>query len=343
MSALATIFKNAGEKSPENEKLLHLYWNRAELKKQFARTRKQQYKLEDKIKQQEGKAARLQQKLDHLEQLLLDPDAAPNVMTFYQLRGLALHCEAKLSKFAEQLKQQREQRQHNAVLVRWNDERTRQSKAIEQEILAVQRNAQRVRDRMQTERERLLEMSGFLKVFRRRSVSNLLDRLGEEVNEVQQQEQALIQKLEELKHRKPPDNQGLNVGSKRSINLMILSFAQQLLLLFRDDQLASMAKEASEKSVGAINYGGRLECEQLLAKISKKRKGIDGSMCSSDVLQARAKLLAEQALYRNDSDAVPVAGSVSTLFDIEENGAVRKNELNLLGENFWNIARIFSR
>ena len=55
--------------------------------------------------------ARLQQKLDHLEELLLDPDWAANVVVFYQLRSLALRCQRKLAKFAEQLKQQREQRQ----------------------------------------------------------------------------------------------------------------------------------------------------------------------------------------------------------------------------------------
>jgi hypothetical protein len=103
VSGLAAIFGNSGEKAQDSEKLLHLYWNRAELKKQFAGMRKEQYRLKDKIKQQEGASARLQQKLDHLEALLIDPEWAGNAVVFYQLRGLALHCQRKLSKFSEQL------------------------------------------------------------------------------------------------------------------------------------------------------------------------------------------------------------------------------------------------
>src|SRR5690606_23780748 len=122
---------------------------------------------------------------------------------------------------------------------------------------------------------------------------------------------ALLQKLDEIRKRIPPENQGLDVGSKRAINFMILAFAQQLLLLFADDDLASMAKEASEKSVGAINYGNRPACEQLLARIRKRAELIDQSSDFASVLQQRAKLISESALFRNDGDAVPIAGSVS--------------------------------
>ena len=73
MSSLAAIFGNSPDKSQDSEKLLDLYWNRAALKKKFAGMRKEQFRLQDKIKQQEGIAARLQQKLNHLEELLVDP------------------------------------------------------------------------------------------------------------------------------------------------------------------------------------------------------------------------------------------------------------------------------
>ena len=81
MSSLTAIFGNSQDKSQEeSEKLLELYWNRAELKKEFAGMRKEQFKLQDKIKQHEGMAARVQQKLDQLEELLADTDRAHNVV-----------------------------------------------------------------------------------------------------------------------------------------------------------------------------------------------------------------------------------------------------------------------
>jgi hypothetical protein len=204
-------------------------------------------------------------------------------------------------------------------------------------------NVQRADEQLQAERDRLLSMSGFLKIFRRRSVTAILDNLATQIESAHAEEQTLLQKIEEIKNRKPPENSGLDVGSKRSINFMILSFAQQLLLLFADDELAAMAREANEKSVGAINYGNRQECEQLLARIRKRAESIDQSPDFASILQQRAKMLGELALFRNDGDAVPLAGSVSTVFDIDTNGSVRKTEVNLLGENYWGIAKILSR
>jgi hypothetical protein len=343
VSGLAAIFGNAGEKAQDSEKLLHLYWNRAELKKQFAGMRKEQFKLKDKIKQQEGATARLQQKLDHLEALLIDPEWAGNAVVFYQLRGLALQCQRKLSKFAEQLKQQREQRLHNSLLVAWNEERARELKVIERELVATREFVQRVDGQLQEERDRLLSMSGFLKIFRRRAVTATLDNFGKQIDAANERERSLLQKLDEIRSRKPPENQGLDAGSKRSINFMILSFAQQLFLLFADDDLALMAKETGEKSVGAINYGNRRECEQLLSRIRKRSESIDRSSDFASILQQRAKMISELALFRNDGDAVPIAASVSIVFDIDGDGTVGKTDVNLLGENYWGIAKILSR
>lgn len=343
MSGLAAIFGNSAEKAHDSEKLLHLYWNRAELKKEFARLRKEQYKLQDRIKQQEGATARLQQKLEHLEELLIDPDWAGNVVVFYQLRGLALRCQRKLSKFAEQLKQQREQRQHNGLLLKWNEDRTRETKAVDRKILELRANVQELDDRLEAEKDRLLGMSGFLKIFRRRSVTAALDKLAEQIAAARQEEQALIQKLEEIRNRRPPENQGLDLPTKRSINFMILSYAQQLLLHFADDNLAALTKEASEKSVGSINYGNRHECQQFLTRIQKRTEAMEQNSDFASVLQKRARLIGEKALFRNDADAVPVAGTVSTVFDVGENDVVTTTEANLLGENYWGIAKILSR
>ena len=344
MSSLTAIFGSSEEKPQEDsEKLLQLYWNRAELKKEFAGMRKEQFRLQDRIKQQEGATARLQQKLDHLDDLLIDPQWVHNVVVFYQLRGLAGICERKLAKFAEQLKQQREQKQHNSVLVAWNDARTQEARAFEQEVLTRRDTVQQLEDQLQSERHRLMNMSGFLKIFRRRSVTSILDNLAEQIDIVRQEEMDLVSQLEEVRNRLPPDAAGLDVPVKRSINLMILAFAQQLFLHFSDDDLAVMAKESREKSVGAINYGDRRECDNLLTRILARVQNMEQTSDFAEVLQKRAQLLGKTALFRQDTDAVPTAGSVSTLFNIDKNGLIRESDGNLLGENYWGIGAILSR
>lgn len=186
-------------------------------------------------------------------------------------------------------------------------------------------------------------MSGFLKIFRRRSLTTILDRLAEKIEKNRADEQLLLGKLEELANEKPPENQGLDLTTKRSINLLILSFAQQLFLAFEDEELAALAKEACDKSVGAIRYGSRNECEEFLKRIQRRADAMEESPDVAEALQKRAKLIGEKAMFRSESEAVPVAGTVTTVFDIGEGGTARWSEANLLGENYWGIAKILSR
>lgn len=343
MASLSAIFGGSAARSQDSEKLLNLYWNRAELKKEFARLRKEQYKLEDRVKQQEGVAARLQQNLDQLERLLIDPAGARNVLVFYQLRGLGLRCERKLARFAEQLKQQREQRKHNSLLVLWNESRTREMKAVERKLADTRQAIEDLDDRLQAERRRLASMSIFMRLFRRRSVTAALDRLAAQIDAAVQQEGVLKERHAEIRNRRPPENQGLDLGTKRSINFMILSFTQQLLLDFKDSDLATLAREASDKSAGSINYGTPGECDELLKRIQKRLDMMERNTDFAPILQRRALLLAEKALFRSDGDAVPIAGSVTTVYDIDGHGTVSRSDANLLGEDYWGIAKVLSR
>ena len=181
MPSLTAIFGNSDEESPDNEKLMHLYWNRNELKKEFAGMRKEQFRLQDKIRQQEGASARLQQKLDHLEGLLIDPEWARSVLVFFQLSSVALRCEIKLARFAEQLKQQREQKQNGRILAGWNDIRAKESGPIKANLLERRNNIQQYQDQAQAERHRLESLTGFFGIFKRRPVASNLQNLQEHI------------------------------------------------------------------------------------------------------------------------------------------------------------------
>ena len=343
MSSLTAIFGSTEDKEQDSDKLLNLYWNRAELKKEFAGMRKEQFKLQDLIKQHEGATARLQQKMDHLEDLLVDPEWVHNVVVFYQLRSLSMRCERKLAKFAEQLKQQREQKQHSNVLAKWNEGRTQDAREIEQQILLKRDAVQQFEDQLQAERQRLMNMSGFLRIFRRRSVTAMLDDLARQTDQLRGEESELNAVLEEIRDQKPPDNAGLDIPTKRSINLMILSFAQQLCVQFADDDLVVLVRESREKSVGAVNYGSRFECGQLLDRIQKGTEMMEQASDFADILRNRAKLLGQKVEFQNAGDAVPLTTSTGILYRIDANGLVRESETNMLADNYWAISSAFSR
>lgn len=343
MSSLTAIFGNSEEKTEDSDKLMELYWNRAELKKEFAGMRKEQYRLQDRIKEQEGKSARIQQKLDHIEELLVDPEWAHNVVVFYQLRGLGKKTERKLARFAEQLKQQREQKKHNSLLEDWNEERKEEAREIEDEILLKRDLVQQLEDQLQSEQRRLTSMNALTRLFRGRSAMKLIDSLATQLEVTAQEDQTLHDSLEELMNRTPPDHQGLDIAAKRSINLMILAFAQQLYIQFDQDGIAILVKESTEKSVGAINYGTNYECQQILERIQKSSERLERATEFADELKKRAIMLGERAKFSGNDDAVPIAGTVATLIKVDANGVVQESELNIAGENYWGISNVFSR
>ena len=343
MSSLTAIFGNSEEKTEDSEKLMELYWNRAELKKEFADMRKEKYRLQDRIKEQEGRTARLQQRLDHLEGLLVDPDWVHNVVVYYQLRGLGQRAERKLARFGEQLKQQREQKSHDSLLVNWNEERKEEARAVEDRALEVRDRIQQLEDQLQSDQRRLTSMNRLKRLFRGRSAMRLVDSLAAELEAAMREEQSLHDQIEEIMNRRPPDHQGLDIAAKRSINLMILAFAQQLYIHLDEAGIATQAKEATGKSVGAINYGTAHECDQLLARIGKMVDSMEEATEYADILKRRVMLLGKRARFPGNDDAVPVQETVATLFRIDTNGNVRESEVNIVGENYWGISKVFSR
>lgn len=343
MASLTTLFKGEAPDTSENDKLVDLFRNRAELKKEFAALRNEKYVLQDRIKQHEGATARVQQQLGHLESLLLDPEWVHNVVAFYQLRRLAAHCQKKLARFAEQLKQQREQRQHGRVIESWNQQREQESQAVQRRIGEHRLSVQLLEDQLQSESHRLQTMNGFAKLFKGRSLAADIDEISARIEAGHAEEQALLRELDTVVKLVPPDQRGLDVAEKRSINFMILSFAQQLYLHFEEDNLAAMAIEASEKSVGAINYGGKKDCDDILALLERRKEEAEQDTDFAEVLQKRAKMIAKHALFREDDDAVPVPGTVATVFALDANGAVRQKDVNLLGDNYFGLSNVLSR
>jgi len=343
LSNLTAIFGSSAEKTQDSEKLMDLYWNRAELKKEFAGMRKEQFRLQDKIKRQEGATAQVQQKLDYLEDLLVDPQLAHNVIVHFQLRGMAMQSERKLATFAEQLKQKREQSEHSSFLHEWKEQLASEAGQIKLQILEKRDHVLQLEDQLQAERRRLTRMNGWVRFFRGRSLTRILDNLAEQIEFAHQEELSLTDAIAAVMNRPPPGSQGLDIATKRSINLLIIAFAQQVYVYLADDDLADAIKAASEKSVGAIAYGSKYECDQLLLRMQKCSEKMEQNTDFADVLQKRARLLGERAKFQQASDAVPDPKSVRALFRFAADGQVRENEVNLLGDNYWEISKALSR
>ena len=81
----------------------------------------------------------------------------------------------------------------------------------------------------------------------------------------------------------------------------------------------------------------------LLERIRLRAASFDNVTAVANILQRRAKLIAESAMFLGDNDTVPDIGTVSTVYAIDADGFVRKTDSNLLGQNYWGLADILTR
>lgn len=343
MASRQPIFGVVSEHGDENEKLVELFRNRAELKKEFAALSKERHRLQQLVKEQQGATARIEQRLEHLESLLADPEWVHTVVVFYQLRSLNRRCAGKLARFAEQLKQQREKRVRDAQISAWRDKCNARRKRLDQELSARRQQLRKLEGQLDAERQRAATVSGFSRMFRKHSAPGQLAELEGKLEALREQERAVLGKVEALENGALPDPPGLSLAEKRSVNFTILAFAQHLFLQFDDRNLVALVKESSDKSVGAINYGSKRDCDLLLERVALQVDALEKASDYADILRRRAELIAEHAMFKDDEDAVPVAGTVATVFAINGNGVVTKSDANLLGDNYWGLANVLSR
>ena len=176
-----------------------------------------------------------------------------------------------------------------------------------------------------------------------RAVAREIQNIGERIGAGQLQEEELLKELQSIENMEPPSQRGLDVGTKRSINIKILSFAQQLYLQFDDENLLHLAKEASEKGVGTVKYGSKQECVQILASLERRGRYDLLSATDADMLKKRLGLISQCAEYQSADDAVPVPASVAKVFAFDAAGEVTETGADILGENYFSIAKVMSR
>ena len=202
---------------------------------------------------------------------------------------------------------------------------------------------QMLEEHLQAERNKMQTMGGLSKLMRGKNQVSCIESIESAIAIARAREADLLGEIERIEDKEPPPHRGLDVAAKRSINFMILSFAQQLYLQYHENSLIDLAKEAGEKSVGAVNYGGKADCDEILERLASCDEEAGQGDSSSEILQKRAKLIAKEATFRRKDDVVPVSATVATVFDISANGVVSKIDANLLGENYFGLAKALSR
>ena len=340
MSNIAAPLRSNNSEADE-ERLLKLFWNRAELKKELASLRAEGERLKDQLQQQEGAIFRSQQRLEQLEGLLADPLQAANASVFYHLRGVWHSCRKKMARMANDLQEHQQNRENRRKSDMFEAKHQAALDVIVGHIEKAEAEVKELKSELRSLRERHAKLGGFWNYFKRRSLVSRAAPFKVELERAEAKLERFNASKKEKEAEARPEAAELSIDGKRKINLALIVIAQELFLHFNERNISVLAREAAVRQVHDASYGGIDECRDLNAYIEKRLRKMPGGEDLAATLQSRTKILAKAATYRRETDTVPVAGACSEIplksSDDLDRRKTRSIPVNVLAEEYWDI------
>lgn len=326
-------------REPEEEQLLRLFWNRAELKKELAGLRRERDRLVDQLRQQEAASLRAQQRLEQLENLLADPAHAANAAVYYQLRSVWGHCRKRLFRLARELADRQQDREEERFRQSFEEAREVALGEVDGRIAELVARQRAVEADLRATDEHWKSLRGFWNAVRRRTARDQADAIRAALEGLHVQVARLRAERREKAAEPAPPFPGLGVEGRRNINLAVIALAQELVIQLAEEDVAPLAREAALRSLVDVNYGGVEECRALGAAIERVVRGIGAGETLMPAVRRRAELLRQAAQYRRDEDPIPAAASFGSVPCLDVNGRATRKALpvNILADDYWEV------
>ena len=320
---------------PDEGRILHLFRNRIELKKSFSSAQEEIQRLKDRVKQQEGATARVQELLQGLEARLAQPESAYQALVFYQLRELWTLGQSLVKQFASELETQQVDRERRSFFAEFNRRQFDRRQSVEASCQSAEEAALAVRTRV-TELERYLAgLQRFWHYFHRR-------RVRQELHAASIQSLLAEQALTEARgaraalEAEQANFSGLSIDSRRAINLAAVAYGQVLRERLARTGLYEPTHQASGRREPVPGeYGERDRCVRVMEEIQAARTLLEERRELLPDIRTRVDAFRKIARYRGESDVVPDAASLAP--DDSASSSL------VLSEDCWEIYRVLLR
>lgn len=327
----------------EEERLLQLYWNRAELKKEFSRLQEDNYGLLQQLKKQESAHTQTRERLQQLEEFLGNPDNGATVLVFYQLRAVWLLASKRLTELSQELIEQQTERERRLQLMEFDQNRQRRLAELDKTLLDAQSRADALEAHVQLLLRKLDTLRWFWHYKKRRELNAALEPLQSELGQVRAELHAQRQQRDELAMAEAPGFSGLSVEGKRLVNSAALAYAQQLLEKLGVDGVAMLAKDASFKRVMDVEYGKPADCQVWMTRLQAALQLLQERPRDLVHLKQAIQRLRSNAFYRSNHDTVPVPETIGsiTVRTAMSNGhsgqQTMQEDINVLLDDYWGL------
>ena len=321
----------------EEQRLLKLFWNRAELKKELQELDDQLHNLRNKLKQQENANGRLQQQLEQLEVLLGNPERGHDALVHFGLKSLWRACREQLETFAADLKRQKQDRERKKQLEQFQQDRSERLKVADERLHQAQEVADAERRRMRQSEERIASLKGFWNYFRRRALAAEIPAQRQRCVAVERQLEDMREAHRTIEKEPWPEFPGLTIEGRRIVNLAVIAYAQILYARLAVSGLALDARLANNRSVESAKRGNVESClarqKEIVAALAQV-KSQDGIMAE---IKKRTDKMAASATWRSPNETVPQPASLPPA----ASGGIP--DANILVDDYWDVYKVLLR
>lgn len=329
------------QRPEEDERLMQLFWNRAELKKELGVLQNQRHALFEQIKKHESQLVRAREQMEELERYLGNPEVAQHALVYFQLRSLWRTCAGKLSQFSAQLQKQQEERELRRQLIEFDQARRQRLAEFDRQLTEARTTADALASDLNAMESKLASMRGFWNYFRRRKLAEEIETTRGTWDVAATRVTDLSDDRAQIEQEAAPAFPGISIDGRRTVNTAVIAYAQQLASRLAEGSLAMLAKETTTKRVYDVKYGGREECSRLMLLLRETSVVLGDENEDLAGLKERTERLRSHATYRNDADTVPLTDSIGTLTLSDEPVSgletVNRTGINVLVDDYWEL------
>lgn len=320
--------------SVDDERLLRLFWNRAELKKALQGLDDELHSLRNRVKQQDGAHARLEEQLEQLEALLGTPERGPAALVHFGLKSLWRECRKQLENFAAELRRQRQDHERKRQLAEFQQDRKERLKLADERLAEAGAELELEQGRLQEGERNLAALTAFWHYFRRRDLAFELEAQRARVAESRRHLDDMHEARRTIEKEPWPEFAGLSVNGRRGINLAVIAYAQLLCSRLARNGLAAQARLASHRRVEDSGAGSRADCLERLDQIAEAMATVRSQDGVATEIRALTERLKQDASWRRPEDVVPSPASLQ--------GVAGKGP-NVLIDDYWDVYKVLLR
>jgi len=348
LKTFGLLGNTAAKTAPEEDgRVVELFRSRAELRKQHEELGQELQRLRDRLKQQEGATARVQEMAEALEKRLESADTGLSTLVFYHLRALWGDGREIIGLLVNDLSMKQEERERKAFALEGNRRQFQLRKDTEQNLRQAESNIVSARQQLTAFDAQLAKLDKWWHRWERPKLQAKRPALQDAVTAADAALQAARARCENLEKAGAGDFPGLSVESRRAINIAAIACAEVLCLRLSRTNLVAAARTAMSKRESTEYYGDLAACVSIMSDIVKARNLLKQRAGITQDIAQRSERLRATAAYLGEFETVPIpescAVSQGDVLTHGSQGVTAAKLPNVLAEDTWDLFKVLLR